>query len=205
MLQLIVSSAVLSMLHSMLPNHWLSVVAVGKREAWSQKKTVRITFFAGLVHALSTVIIGILISLVGLRLESRIVHFTEWIAPGILVGLGAFFIWQHHRHHHFHPHGFKSKEGASNTRIITFLILAMFFSPCLEFEALYLLAWASGWDAVIMISLIYLFVSVTGMVIWVQWAYKGLERANWHALEHNAGLISGVVLILTGVLFFFFH
>lgn len=203
MIQLIASSAILSVLHSILPNHWLPVLAVGKKKMWSLGRVTFVTLMAGLAHALSTVFIGIAISLFGIRFASQVEHFTPWIAPSILIALGIYFVWRHHRHHHFHLHQADRRTDISSTRIITFLVIAMFFSPCLEFTALYLLAWNMGWSSVLVISLIYVFVSVTGMVLWVWLAYRGLRATNWHMLEHNTGLISGVVLILTGVLFFF--
>jgi hypothetical protein len=40
-------------------------------------------------------------------------------------------------------------------------------------------------------------------MLWIHFAYKGLVKLNWHKWEHNAGLISGGVLIVTGILSFF--
>jgi hypothetical protein len=81
----------------------------------------------------------------------------------------------------------------------------MFFSPCLEIEAYYLMAGAHGWRHVAILSLLYSSVTIAGMVIWVRLAYTGLFRANWHSLEHNAGIVTGVTLVATGILSFFFH
>ena len=170
---------------------------------WSLWKVTNVTLIAGLAHALSTILIGVAISLLGIRLERQVEQFTQWIAPSILIALGAYFIWRHHRHHHFHLQKVTNRADLSTPQIVLFLVLAMVFSPCLEFEALYLLAWNMGWSAVLVISLIYLVVSVAGMVLWVRLAYSGLRVTNWHKLEHNAGLISGAVLILTGAIFFF--
>jgi len=43
------------------------------------------------------------------------------------------------------------------------------------------------------------------MVVWVRMTYRGLLKLNWHAIEHNAGIITGITLILTGVLSYFLH
>ena len=40
------------------------------------------------------------------------------------------------------------------------------------------------------------------MLLWVFLAMRGLKKLDWHALEHNAGLITGVTLILAGILLF---
>jgi nickel/cobalt transporter (NicO) family protein len=205
MIQLLLSSAILSILHSIIPNHWLPVLAIGKKESWSLNKTTYITFIAGSAHALSTILIGLIISALGVTIGNKVEVFTQWIAPGILILMGLFFIWQHYKHHHFHLHEVKRHEEISQFRIIFFLALAMFFSPCLEIEALYLMAGGIGWQAVTLMSMIYLLVSVTGMVVWVHFAYRGLQKFDFHAIEHNAGMITGGILVLTGLMFFFFH
>ena len=205
MIQLLISSAVLSILHSIIPNHWLPVLAIGKKESWSLNKTTYITFIAGSAHALSTILIGLVISALGVTMGKQVETFTHWIAPTILILMGVFFIWQHYQHHHFHLHEVEHREENSQFKIVLFLAIAMFFSPCLEIEALYLMAGGIGWQAVLYMSIIYLVVSVSGMVIWVHFAYRGLQKFDFHAIEHNAGIITGGILVLTGILFFFFH
>jgi hypothetical protein len=43
------------------------------------------------------------------------------------------------------------------------------------------------------------------MVTLVRFAYMGVLKLNWHTLEHNAGIITGVTLVGTGILAFFIH
>jgi hypothetical protein len=89
--------------------------------------------------------------------------------------------------------------------VVWALTLAMFFSPCLEIEAYFLLAGAQGWSSVVLLSSLYLSISVIGMIVWVRLMFRGMQRYDWHLLEHNAGLITGATLIGTGVFSFFFH
>ena len=161
-----------------------------------------ITLLAGLAHAASTIMIGFALGYLGLSLSGEWSMFTALIAPAILIGLGLYFIWQHYRHHHFHLHREVKVKNRTKAQIVVLLTVAMFFSPCLEIEAYYPAAGAIGWHAVLIISVIYLIISVGGMLIWVSWAYKKITHVNWHKLEHNAGIITGLVLILTGLLFF---
>lgn len=203
MISIIAGSLVLSVLHALIPNHWLPVLAISRKENWSLNQTTYVTFLSGLSHALSTVGIGVIIGLVGIKLAAHVENFTHIIAPVILTGLGFFYIYQHHRHKHFHLH---ANAAAMSTRnVVISLAVAMFFSPCLEIEAYYLMAGAHGWRQVAILSLLYSCVTIAGMVLWVRLAYTGLFKANWHSLEHNAGIITGVTLVATGVLSFFFH
>lgn len=200
---ILIGGFVLSVLHALIPNHWLPVLAIGRKEKWTIAQTTSVTFISGLSHAVSTVIIGAIIGLVGVKLADSIESFTHVITPIILIGLGLFYIYQHHRHKHFHLHAEVKPVGKN--KIIVGLVIAMFFSPCLEIEAYFLMAGAHGWYHVAILAMLYTIVTVLGMVLWVRLTYTGLVKINWHSLEHNAGIITGVTLIATGVVSFFIH
>lgn len=83
--------------------------------------------------------------------------------------------------------------------------MGMFLSPCLEIEGYFILAGTAGIKYIFLVSLIYIVISVVGIVLWLSFAKQILKKINAHKIEHNAGLISGVVLILTGILNYFIH
>ncbi len=56
---------------------------------------------------------------------------------------------------------------------------------------------------VVFIALMYLLITTTGMMLLVRYAYKGLLKLNWHSIEHNAGIITGLTLVATGIITFF--
>ena len=202
MYNIIIGSLLISLLHAVIPNHWLPVLAIGKRHQWTLAETTRITFISGMAHVISTVIIGILLGLIGSELTMHIEHFTRIIAPSILVLLGLYFIREHYKHHHFHVDK-EQIEKKTKRAIVRALILAMFLSPCMEIEAYFLLAGARGWYVLVAIAAMYSLISIAGMLIWIRIVYKGLLKLNWHKWEHNAGIITGVILIITGILSFF--
>lgn len=202
MYSIFLGSLLLSLLHAVIPNHWLPVLAIGRKEKWSLQEITRVTFLSGLAHALSTIAIGIVLGMLGLQLADTIEHFTHYIAPAFLILLGLFFIYQHHRHRHFHLHNLP-KPAISKNKIILSLVLAMFLSPCMEIEAYFLLAGTKGIWPVLLIAAMYLIITVTGMVLWVRLAYQGILKLNWHKLEHNSGIITGCILVITGIISFF--
>ena len=192
----------ISLLHAVIPNHWLPVLAIGKKEGWSLAETSRITFLAGMAHVISTVIIGLLLGLIGGELTDHIEDFTRIIAPCILILIGLYFVRQHYTHHHFHLQQ-KQIEKKSKKSIILALVIAMFLSPCMEIEAYFLLAGSKGWYLLFAIAVMYSVITIAGMLIWIRIVYKGLLKLNWHQWEHNAGIITGLVLIITGIISFF--
>lgn len=201
---IIIGSLLISLLHAVIPNHWLPVLAIGKKEGWSLAETSRITFIAGMTHVISTIIIGLLLGLIGSELTEHIEHFTHIIGPSILVLMGLYFIRQHYKHHHFHlQKGVMEKKTKGS--IISALIIAMFLSPCMEIEAYFLLAGAEGWYLMAAIAIMYSIITIAGMLIWIRIVYKGLLKLNWHKWEHNAGIITGFVLIITGIISFFIN
>ena len=196
---ILTGSLLLSIFHALIPSHWLPVVALGRQENWPVRQVLWVTFLAGLAHALSTVLLGSALAAAGGVLSWRAEAFTQWLAPGILVAMGVYYVWRHYYHHHFHLHAQNMRWG-----MVASLALAMFFSPCLEIEAYFLAAGHYGWQFTGLLALTYSFVTITGMLVWVWMVLNGLHRLNWHKWEHNAGLITGFTLIISGALLFVF-
>ncbi|HNR17596.1 MAG TPA: hypothetical protein PKM40_00465 [Bacteroidia bacterium] len=204
MVSVLIGSFLISLLHAVIPNHWLPVLAIGRKEGWSLSETTRITFIAGMSHVISTVVIGVLLALIGSELATHIEDFTRIIGPSILVLIGLYFVRQHYTHHHFHLEK-KQIEKKSKSAVILALVVAMFLSPCMEIEAYFLLARSKGWYFMALIAGLYALITIAGMLIWIRIAYKGLIKLNWHKWEHNAGIITGLVLICTGIISFFIN
>lgn len=202
MFSIISGAFIISLLHAVIPNHWLPVIAIGRKEGWTLEEITHVTLISALAHGASTIFIGFVLSYLGAELAEIVKHFTHIIVPSILVLLGLFFIYRHHKHKHFHLSE-EIKKKKSKKRIIAALVVAMFFSPCMEIEAFFLLAGAQAKWFISSIALMYLLVTTTGMVLLVRYAYKGLLKLNWHSLEHNAGIITGLTLVATGVISFF--
>ncbi|HEX5152844.1 MAG TPA: hypothetical protein VFW07_15440 [Parafilimonas sp.] len=202
MYSIITGSLIISLLHAVIPNHWLPVIAIGRKEQWTIAEVTKVTFTCALAHGISTILIGVILSFFGAKLDNSITHFTNIIAPVILIGIGLIFIYRHHRHRHFHINE-DIRKKKTRAAIITALAIAMFFSPCMEIEAYFLLAGAQAPWLVFFIASLYLLITTTGMVLLVRFAYTGILKLNWHSLEHNAGIITGLTLVATGIITFF--
>ncbi|HSN09984.1 MAG TPA: hypothetical protein VLS85_13170 [Hanamia sp.] len=167
-------------------------------------EVTQVTFISAIAHGLSTVVIGFALGFIGAQLAAKIEDFTHYIAPVILIGLGLLFIYRHHNHQHFRISENIKKKKSKKTIIIA-LVLAMFLSPCMEIEAYFLLAGTQAAWLIWFIAALYLIITTGGMLLLVRFAYIGVLKLNWHTLEHNAGIITGVTLVATGILAFFIH
>ena len=202
--QLFISVLTISILHAILPNHWLPVVAISRQLKWTETKTAGITMLAALAHSLSTVIIGILLAMGGMKLNEWLPYF-RFIAAGILILLGILFVWRHQHHMHFHLRDLHVEAHPNMGYVMGSLLLAMFLSPCLEVGALFLVAGTEGRHTTLIVATIYTITSALGMTLFAWLALQGLKRFDWHKLEHSSGLISGIILIATGVMFLIFQ
>jgi len=87
MTSILLSGLVLSVLHAIIPNHWIPLVTLSRKEHWDLPKTLKITVLAGGAHVLSTVLIGLLISALSLQLSHEWEEWVHWVSPALLVAL----------------------------------------------------------------------------------------------------------------------
>lgn len=208
--QILLGSILLSLVHASIPNHWLPLVAIGKTEKWSRRETLGVTAITGTAHTLSTIIIGIIVGLLGYQLSSSYELITKVAAPAILVALGIIYVLMdlrknklHKHHHHLNPDEITKSKGKNKTAIIATLAFGMFFSPCLEIEAYYFTASKLGWLGIAIVSAVYFFITVSGIMTLVFFGLKGIEKIKSHFMEHHEFMVSGIVLILLGIISFF--
>jgi len=207
MWQLFLGSLLLGLIHPLFPNHWIPLIAISKTEKWTNKETIIATLITGFSHTLSTIIIGIIVGFVGIKLTENYSYITKIAAPLILVVIGVIYLLLEfrstHHHHHFEIDNESLKNRKSKTAIILSLCIGMFFSPCIEIEAYYFQAATQGWIGILLVSVIYLIMTLSIMVCLVYLGLKGVNKFNSHFLDHHEKSITGVVLILLGLLAYF--
>jgi cytochrome c biogenesis protein CcdA len=205
MLQILIGSFALSVVHALIPNHWIPLIAISRTEKWSRRETLGITAVTASAHTLSTILIGIAIGMAGYKLSTSYEFVARIATPSILIILGIIYFILERRgsgHHHEHIKTVKTKRK-SKFAITISLSAAMFFSPCLELEAYYLTAGTLGWRGIIAVSAVYFFITVSGIILLVFLGQKGIDRLNWHFLEHHEKGLTGAVLIAVGILAYF--
>jgi nickel/cobalt transporter (NicO) family protein len=109
------TAASLGLVHTVIgPDHYLPFIVISRARRWTLRKTLVVSFLAGLGHILSSVALGFLGLALGLavaRLEG--VESTRGtVASWLLIGFGlAYFVWGMRRawkdkpHTHPHLHG----------------------------------------------------------------------------------------------------
>ncbi|RYY67161.1 MAG: hypothetical protein EOO12_02010 [Chitinophagaceae bacterium] len=205
MFTVVAGTILLAFVHALIPNHWLPLVAVARSEGWKSREVTAITFLAALAHVLGTVGLGYVLGLIGKNLREEYGHVINVAASVLLIVFGLVYYTVNLPHHHHHEDkdvkGFRRSRG----KWIFIFIVMMFLSPCLEVESLFLSAGAYGMGFVTFLSLLYAVISISGILLLVTLGHRGVKLLSAHFIEHNEKRISGIVLILVGILNFFLH
>ena len=216
---LILAGLSVSLLHAILPNHWLPFVLAGRAQRWSMSRTLMMVAVAGGGHVLITTLLGILIVGMGLTLASYVEAWSTPLAAGVLVLFGLYYVVRHLRgggHNHAHglvqqdcrahtdetDHTHRNEAGgrspSSDTVAAASLIALLTFSPCEGFLPIYLTAWPYGWAAFAVLSAVLAFGTLSGMLILTGLTYAGVRRLELSWLERYESLVLGGVLMVLG-------
>lgn len=203
MWQLFIGSLALSIIHALIPNHWIPLIAISKAEKWKMGETMFATFITAFFHLLSTIIIGVLIGFLGIKIFESYEHISHFAAPIILIGLGITYLILDYRGKTHHNHEPVIKDKKSKSAIITSLAIGMFFSPCIELEAYYFQAASFGTMGIFIVSMVYLIITLTLIMSLVYLGLKGMNRLSSQLMQYHAKRITGIVLIVLGTIGYF--
>src|ERR1035437_3801653 len=171
MWQILIGSLLLSLIHASIPNHWIPLLAISKAEKWTLKETLTATIITGFAHTLSTILIGIVVGLIGIKLSNSYNMIMKYIAPSILIMIGVIYMILNLKHHGHHHHKTSETENPNNTKskfaILFSLSLAMFLTPCIEIEAYYFQAGMIGWKGIFIVSAVYTITTVALVMLLV--------------------------------------
>ena len=105
---LVLSVLVVGVLHTVVPDHWAPIALLARQRGWSRAETARAAFMAGVGHAGTTLIIGLIVWFAGVGFATRFGHLVDSATSAALVIFGgwiAFGAWrelQGRRHEHEH-------------------------------------------------------------------------------------------------------
>ena len=205
MLSLLTGTILLAAVHALIPNHWLPLVAVARAEQWKQKEVTTITLLAAAAHVFGTVILGLVLGMIGKELQTEYGETIHVATAVLLIAFGLVYFTVNLPHHHHSTQKDVSAYKKSKRKWVLIFVGMMFLSPCLEVESLFLSAGAFGMGAVASMAVTYAVISILGIWLLVGLGMKGVNLLPAEFIEHNEKKISGLVLILVGIITFFVH
>lgn len=206
MIQVLIGSVLISIIHALIPNHWLPIIAISKSSNWSGRFSLFVALIAGLSHIISSFVIGFIIGVIGIKLSENFSQFTELLSSILLIAVGLVFIIMQlikKEHNHLNLDKINKKAKKSDWAIVVSLCVVMFFTPCLEIEAYYFQASKFGWVGIFLVSIVYMLITLSFMGTIVYLGAKGLAKVKSHFIEHYNHLLSGIVLIALGIISLF--
>ena len=106
LLVLLATAAATALLHTLIPDHWLPFVLVGRARRWSSATVALTAGLAAVIHAGLSVLLGLVAVWIGVATVDAIGETLERVGAALLVlfGLG-YAIWAWSKGGHFHPGG----------------------------------------------------------------------------------------------------
>ena len=193
----LVSIATVSLLHTLLPSHWLCFALVGRAQKWSLRRTLGVTAIAGTCHVAATVILGILAVRVGGTLipeESQGV-----VSAGILIGMGSIFLLLHlFQKGHTHEH------DLDRMAIFT-LILLPTVSPCTAVIPLFPIVAHGGTLFFVLMASVLMVTTLGVMMLLVSLSSLGVDRMRFTFVDRYEKALVGGILCILGLFVFAMH
>lgn len=105
LLLLLGAAAIVAILHSILPDHWVPLAIVARTQRWSLLRVARVSALASAGHVIASLALGGIIALIGLQFQRQVDTQQGHIIGGVLIltGLG-FLIWGLLGRGHGHTH-----------------------------------------------------------------------------------------------------
>jgi hypothetical protein len=211
LLPIIVTGLFISVLHSMIPTHWLPFVMASRTQKWDWSKTLSILLIAGFGHVIMTTLLGAAIFSLGMGVHRFIHQYFIFIACFSVAAFGVYQIYKFrigkkhshcnntHEHHHSDELRLKSSDGWAVLSLLSLLT----FSPCESFLPVYLSAVGYGWQGFVFLSITLAVGTLVTMVSFTWISAKTIARFEMNWLEDNELLITGCGLIALSVILYF--
>jgi hypothetical protein len=200
MLSIFAGALFMSVAHAILPDHWLPLILISRTEKWSQTETLWATTLITIPHLVATILLGLLMGIIGFKLSASNEALMEVVAPTMFVLLGLVYIYKNYSaNDHHHGEDISSLSDRSKRNVITLMATALFFSPGISMGSYFFIVGADGITGLAVVSAIYVMGFLGVLLIMVTLGRRGMERIQWHFLEHNEYLITGLALIVLGL------
>lgn len=224
---LFISAASLGFVHTILgPDHYVPFIVLSKARRWSSNKTMWITFFSGVGHVASSILIGMIGIALGISLnkleylESFRGEIVGWMLFAFGIGYTIYGIYKYFKSvDHLHLPQFlipkrirelqhlpTDENSKDNTKLTPWLLFLIFvFGPCeVLIPMLIFPAYKESTFGMVTVALIFGIATVLTMMVAVYIGHKGISLVKFKKHDKYFHLIAGVLILVSasGILFF---
>ncbi|MCF6268638.1 MAG: sulfite exporter TauE/SafE family protein [Melioribacteraceae bacterium] len=222
---LLLTATTIGFVHTVLgPDHYIPFIVLSKSEKWSKLKTSIVTLLCGAGHVLSSIVIGVVGFVLGVKLFSleAVEAFRGEIAGWLLITFGLLYtVWgikqsyknKAHSHIHYHQDGeahehththktehshLHTSKGKKLTPWVIFIVFIL--GPCEPLIPLLIFPAASfNVVAVIAVASLFSFVTLVTMQAMVFIGIYGLSFFPLQKIETHIHSLAGGSILLCGI------
>lgn len=202
---LLLAAITVGSLHSLAPDHWVPIAAVGRARGWSSLRTSRVALLCGVGHVTVSVMLGLLALAFGAQLFQSFGERMVSVAGLLLIGFGAAYaVWGirsalvhrihgHHHHHYDHVH-----DPSTASTWSLFLIYCA--DPCVAVIPILFAAAPLSAAQQVSVVVAYEVATIATMVVLVAIAHSGAQRFKGQWIERYGDGAAGVLIVATGIM-----
>lgn len=227
---LLLTAAATATLHTLIPDHWLPFVLVGRARGWSARTTAAVAGFSAFVHTLLSIALGLLALGLGQAAARAIGERLERASGMLLVAFGvAYALWAWRKGGHFHPGGAllharnerdrcDGHEGSVESEHLHYhaddawirtdagkgaasLAMIVGLNPCVLLLPIMVATAEQGPGAVALVTLAYSVTTIALMVGLSVAGVTGIRRLPVPAVARHMETASGILIALCGGVF----
>jgi len=218
------TAASIGFLHTLLgPDHYLPFIMMAKAGSWTKIKTLWVTFYCGIGHVFSSVVLGVVGIAAGIALEK--LEFIEGlrgeVAGWVLITFGfLYMIWglkrvyrnkththlhvhddgkiHTHKHHHEHNHSHAHEKPKSLKPWILFTIFIL--GPCEPLIPLLMFPAAThSVSGLILVTIVFGAITIGTMMSVVLISLWGINLLPFGKLEKFTHALAGFAIFVSGL------
>lgn len=204
-LPLLLAAAIVGILHMSAPDHWVTLIVLGRVSNWSRSRMMVIGAMTGFGHVLISVVLGFAIVIVGLFLSQQISgYIIEGTGLAMIVG-GLYYGFMELRSAKIKGHVKGTKDGLPKgevnftRRFSYFAVLGAALSPDLSILPIFLISVRLGLGFAFDTAAVFAAASILALLLFLIIGMAGLARAFERIPpEYNDALV-GFVVTAVGV------
>ncbi|MCP3981981.1 MAG: hypothetical protein GY716_21975 [bacterium] len=219
--------------HTLIPDHWLPFVLIGRARGWSIATTAAISGLSALVHVVFSAGLGFVTVWIGLQTAEAVGETLEHLAGVLLIVFGlGYALWAYRKGGHFHPgagllhagagHACAGAEGDENPEHLHYhadaelisggrgvapigLALIIGLNPCVLLLPWMLRAAEFGGGAMAMVVVAYSIPTALLMIGLSSLGVAGVRNISLPGVARHMEWVSGLLVAVVGTVLLFTH
>lgn len=215
-----------ALLHTLIPDHWLPFVLIGRAQSWSVATTVAVSGVSAAIHVLLSLTLSLAALWLGATAAGAVGGTLERVGAWLLVVFGAAYaVWAWRKGGHFHPGGERlhateaapcdGREGPTNPEHLHYhadealirgragrgrfwLAAIVGLNPCVLLLPIVLASARQGTLAVLLVSLAYAVPTVGLMIGLSVLGVSGAKRLPVPVAARYMEVASGLLVAAVG-------